>query len=137
MVTSFIIYYAVWTTGRTILIKKYRNWEQARRNINVVAETVAFKAILFSYGFYCVGTLLAFLYLLSIVHLHPTLGPLLMAFKRMLKDVANFFLFFVILSVAFIVCLKKLFLLHNQSYQKFFFLGLNQTTTWQPQKLAG
>ena len=134
MVTSFIIYYAVWTTGRTILIKKYRNWEQARRNIDVVAETVAFKAILFSYGFYCVGTLLAFLYLLSIVHLHPTLGPLLMALKTMLKDLANFLLFFITLFVAFVVCLKKLYLLYNQSYEKFFLLATNQTT-WQRQSL--
>ena len=134
MVTSFIIYYAVWTTGRTILIRKYRSWEQARRNIDVVAETVAFKAILFSYGFYCVGTLLAFLYLLSIVHLHPTLGPLLMALKTMLKDLANFLLFFITLFVAFVVCLKKLYLLYNQSYEKFFLLATNQTT-WQRQSL--
>lgn len=136
MVASFIINYLLWWTGRRVLIKKFRTWERARKNIDEISDMLSFKLILYSYGFYCMGTLLSFLYLLRIVDLHPTLGPLLMALKKMLKELTNFFLFFIILFVAFVVCLKKLYLLYNQSYEKFFLLGQNESN-WQSQKLGG
>ena len=135
MVTSWAMYYTTWATGRAVLIDKYRGFEAARQNVAEVSELISFKVVLYSFGFNNLGVLLAFLYLLSVVHLHPTLGPLLMALKKMLQDVANFFIFFLIFFVAFVVCLKKLYLQYDQSYTKFF-LGAVNDTTWQPQKMA-
>ena len=137
MITSFIHYYTIFTISRQLLIARYSSWDAAKSKYNVaeLPQLGSFKALQYSYAFYSAGTLLAFIYLISTVHLHPRLGPLLMALLKMLQEVAHFFYFFMFFFLAFVVCLKKLFLQYDQSYTRFFLAAANDTT-WQPQKLA-
>lgn len=105
MTTSFTLYYVLWVAAYYGLLGSCpgtpcKNPSKAKPYM---------QAIQVSYFFYSLGVLLSFLYLLSVFHFSSTLGPLLMALLRMLKNVTQFFLFFVLLYFAFVFCLSKLF----------------------------
>ena len=133
MVTSFSLYYVIWAAGYITLKQRCPD--------STCADTSKAKpfsdAILFSYILYSVGILLSFLYFLSIFHFIPTLGPLLMSLLKMLRDVANFFVFFIFLFVAFLFSLSKLYWQHIQAVNNEQFAAIYNTTHLGSDKSLG
>lgn len=138
MVAVFILHHLIWLIGYVSLTMATDSWSIAIRNVVRLEGTTPYEMVLVSYSVYTLGILLSFIYLLSMFHLHPTLGPLLMTLLKMMQDVANFFLFFLFLFIAFVVCLKKLYLQYVQSSTRFFqnFTG-NETQLAHYNKMAG
>ena len=137
MVAAFILHYFIWLIGYVSLTVKTDSWSVAIWNLVKLEGTAAYEMVLVSFSFYTLGVLLSFIYLLSMFHLHPTLGPLLMTLLKMMQDVANFFLFFLFLFIAFVVCLKKLYLQYKQSGTRFFPDFASNATNAHYNKMAG
>ena len=137
MVASFILHHLIWFVGYVSIAVTSDSWSSAIRNVVKLEGTAPYETVLVSYSFYTLGLLLAFTYLLSMFHFHPTLGPLLMTLLKMMHDVANFFLFFLFLFMAFVVCLKKLYLMYKHSSAKFFPGFATNATRRHDNKMSG
>ena len=100
----FILHYVIWWACRTLLSSKQHStaWENH-------AADHAYSILLISECFRAVGILLAFVRNFSFIQANSSTGPLLQAFKEMLRDVAKFFFYFFFMFLAFAVSFMQLY----------------------------
>lgn len=129
LVTSFAIHYAVWWSGRALLVEKVDSltWKTHTKG--------GYSVILASYCFFAVAILLSFTRNLSFIQASSITGPLLHAFTQMLVDVARFFLYFVFVFLAFAVSFTKLYLQFDKARRHFHVDAETTNQTTDPLRL--
>lgn len=113
-VSSFVLHYIFWWSGRSVLVKKLETMTWANH-----ADEFSYTIVLVSDCFFAVAILLAFTQNLAFIQANATIGPLLQAFMRMMFDVMRFFFYFIFVFLAFVVSFTKLYLQYSKARQYF------------------
>ena len=93
IVLTFLLSYIVWLSAWGY----YGEWEP-KKSAFIVADV-----------FYASATVLAFFHLTHVFQINSVLGPLQLSLYKMLKDVLKFLVIFLLLYIAFVTGLAKIY----------------------------
>ena len=93
IIFTFLLSYTVWLSAWGY----YREWKP-RKSAFIVADAI-----------YASATVMAFFHLAHVFQINSVLGPLQLSLYKMLKDVLKFLVIFLLLYIAFVTGLAKIY----------------------------
>ena len=114
IVLTFFLSYTLWLSAWGY----YGEWEP-KKSAFIVADV-----------FYASATVLAFFHLTHVFQINSVLGPLQLSLYKMLKDVLKFLVIFLLLYIAFVTGLAKIYTYYVASQIKL--KELNDSHGYQP-----